>query len=216
MPSTQIHFPVTVGFKARKQVADQSGASLKITNKIGTATGTIFEAILTGSRENISKAKKMIQDAEFRAQEWAYNQKLKKQSREFDEKVEESFAFQKKGKAAKVSAGTKYSTNPFAVLFSEEPEMKKPDVKEIKKVSKKKPSKNEDKKVTFAEMARKGSEIQRKRSFPDDENVSQPKRLKIETMPLTEPKKVTFDAKKSWGEIALEYDESSGESSDEE
>jgi hypothetical protein len=208
MPSTQIHFPVTVGFKTRKQVSDESGASLKITNKIGTTHGTIFEATLTGSRENIAKAKKMIQDAEFRAKEWAYHQKLKKQSN-FELKAETPQVFERKPQ--KSSSSKKFSSNPFTVLFEDEPEMNEAIKPEVKKIEKKETSKNQERKLTFAEMAKKQPENERKRSFPDEEAVSQPKRLKIEVMPLPKTKKLTFDSTKSWGDLALEEDESSDE-----
>lgn len=208
MPSTQIHFPVSVGFKTRKQISDESGASLKITSKIGTSRGTIFEATLTGSRENIAKAKKMIQDAEFRAKEWAYQQKLKKQSN-FELKAETPQVFERKPQ--KSSSSKKMTSNPFALLFEDEPEMNEAIKPEVKKIEKKKTSKNPERKVTFAEMAKKEPENERKRSFPDQEEVSQPKRLKIEVLPLPRTKKLTFDSTKSWGELALDY-----ESSDEE
>jgi len=208
MPSTQIHFPVSVGFKTRKQVSDESGASLKITSKIGTAHGTIFEATLTGSRENIAKAKKMIQDAEFRAKEWTYKQKLKKQSN-FELKAETPQVFERKVK--KSSSSEKMSSNPFALLFKEEQEMNEEKKPEVKKIKKKETSKNQERKVTFAEMAKKQPENEKKRSFPDEEAVSKAKRIKIEVMPLPKTKKLTVDSKKSWAELALEEDESSDE-----
>lgn len=80
MPTSQISFSVVVGYKRRQGIQNTTGATLKITDKVGGATGTFFHATLTGSATQISAATALIRDAEDRHRQWAERRKADREN----------------------------------------------------------------------------------------------------------------------------------------
>ena len=77
---SQISFSVVVGYKRRQGIQDTTGANLKITDKVGGASGTFFHATLTGSTTQIAAATALIRDAEDRHRQWAERRKADREN----------------------------------------------------------------------------------------------------------------------------------------
>lgn len=191
MPSKQIHFPVHVGFKARQNVMEKSGANLKITNKVGTSKGTIFEATLSGSQDQISMAIKMIRFADEKAYEWSQKKRVAKQF--FQNEVTSEI----KPKASKPKTVRKTGFN---LLQVEEPvEQEKPKNKHTSNhydnghsTKRRRVEKEEPKKVSWASLA--ASEP--KQEVKEPEVVEAPKKQDLKKL-----------GKMSWAELAeLEFE----------
>jgi len=127
MPSTQIHFNVAVGYKARNDIKTKTGVTLKITDKVGTQKGTIFVADLVGTRDQIANATKMIRDSEERAFEWARkNKEARAAFRRHNEMDYNPEPVLKKPSQKKPKASG--NVNPFLLLQNEEPSNEEPPV----------------------------------------------------------------------------------------
>lgn len=136
---------------------EKSGANLKITNKVGTSKGTIFEATLSGSQEQISMAIKMIQFADEKAYEWSQKKRVAKQffQNEATPKIAPKAS---KPKASKTKPSRRIGFNLLQVEEPEEPE--KPKNKHTSNhydnghsTKRRRVEKEEPKKVSWANLA---------------------------------------------------------------